>query len=408
MTWLRNPAHARWLERESDELLSFGAGAMVPEGFGHLDRAGQVDESQGTPLWLTCRMVHSYSLGVLLGRPGASTMVDHGLNALAEHFRDEVNGGWFSAVGPHPATCKEAYGHAFVILAGASAAAAARPGGYELLSEALEISERHFWRPDEGMVCETWDRDFTTSEAYRGVNANMHTVEAYLTAADVTGEEVWLERAAQITERVVDDFARAHSWRIPEHFDTDWNPVLDYNADTPAHPFRPAGATIGHWLEWSRLVLQVRAALKARGHRDPEWMVAAARELFDAAVREGWAVDGAPGFIYTVDFEGRPLVRERMHWVVAEALAAAAALSRVELDAELDQWYQTWWEYAANHLIDEEYGSWVHELDPTNEPSATVWAGKPDIYHALQATLMPRLPLTPMFAPALAESLLDD
>ena len=62
---------------------------------------------------------------------------------------------------------------------------------------------------------------------------------------------------------------------------------------------------------------------------------------------------------------------------------------------------------AANHLIDEERGSWLHELDETNQPAATVWGGKPDIYHALQATLMPRLPLTPMFAPALAAGLLD-
>ena len=29
------------------------------------------------------------------------------------------------------------------------------------------------------------------------------------------------------------------------------------------------------------------------------------------------------------------------------------------------------------------------------------WSGKPDVYHALQATLLPRLPLSPMFAAAL-------
>ena len=59
------------------------------------------------------------------------------------------------------------------------------------------------------------------------------------------------------------------------------------------------------------------------------------------------------------------------------------------------------------HLIAEEHGSWAHELSPDNTPSATVWAGKPDIYHALQATLIPRLPLTPSLAPALAQGLLD-
>ncbi|WP_434081178.1 AGE family epimerase/isomerase [Sanguibacter sp. Z1732] len=343
MTWLNSAAHARWLERESDELLAFGAGSMVTQGFGYLDRAGQVIEEQGLPLWITCRMAHSYSLGVLLGRPGAATMVDHGISTLAQHFHDDEHGGWFSAVGAGASDAKEAYAHAFVILAGASATAAGRPGGPDLLAEALGVSEQRFWREDEGMVAESWDRTFTELEDYRGVNANMHTVEAYVTAADVTGEDVWLARAMRICERVV-TVAREHFWRIPEHFTARWEPLLEYNADTPAHQFRPAGATVGHWLEWSRLVLQVRAGLQARGQDAPEWMLEAARELFDAAVREGWGVDGADGFVYTVTFDGRPLVRERMHWVLAEGLAAAAALYRVDPDPHLVRWYQMWWE----------------------------------------------------------------
>ena len=36
------------------------------------------------------------------------------------------------------------------------------------------------------MVVEEWDEAFTTLDAYRGVNANMHTVEALLAAADAT------------------------------------------------------------------------------------------------------------------------------------------------------------------------------------------------------------------------------
>lgn len=50
---------------------------------------------------------------------------------------------------------------------------------------------------------------------------------------------------------------------------------------------------------------------------------------------------------------------------------------------------------------------WVHELDRDNEPSTRTWAGHPDIYHALQATLMPRLPVWPAMAQALAEGRLD-
>ena len=270
MTWLSSPAHHRWLEQETDRLLDFGRAARLASGgFGWLDTSGRVEEGRPTELWITCRMTYVFSLGALLGRPGCGGLVDHGLAALDGLFRDAEHGGWFATVGDGAgaqAQEKGAYPHAFVILSTASAAAAGRPGARELLDEALEVSLRHFWDDDAGMVVESWDRAFTVSEPYRGVNANMHTVEAYLAAADVTGDVAWLERAARIVERVVHELAAGNDWRIPEHFDADWQPLMDYNADTPAHPFRPYGATVGHWLEWARLTLHTRAGFAVVGH----------------------------------------------------------------------------------------------------------------------------------------------
>ena len=409
MRWLGSPAHARWLEREADSLLAFAAGSPIDEGFGYLDADGEIVEPEGAHLWVTCRMIHSFSLGVLLGRPGAASMVDHGLAALAGPLADTAHGGWYAQVGPDGVIddTKAAYAHSFVILATSSAAVVGRPGAREALEEALAVSLRHFWDDEAGMVVESWDAAFSESEPYRGVNANMHTVEAYLAAADVTGDDAWLDRALRITQRVVGELAPAYSWRIPEHFDPDWQPLLDYHEDQPADPFRPAGATIGHWFEWSRLALHVVESLEARGRTAPEALATGAAALFAAGIEEGWSVDGDDGFVYTVTFEGAPLVRERMHWVVTEALGAAAALGRRTGEETYDAWYRLWWEYAAQHLIDEEHGSWVHELSPSNEPSATVWSGKPDIYHAIQATLIPRLPLAPTMATALGQGLLD-
>ena len=408
MTWLTTPAHARWLEQETDRLLAFGApSAVASGGFARLDERGVALDGPAE-LWITCRMTHVYALGALLGRPGCAPLVDHGLAALRGIFHDDEHGGWFAEVGADGPTDAEkaAYPHAFVVLATASAAAAGRPGARELLGEALAVSERRFWDDAAGMAVESWDPAFTEVDAYRGVNANMHTVEAYLAAADVTGDRVWLDRAVRIVERVVHGFARDNGWRIPEHFDSDWAPDLDYNVDTPAHPFRPYGATIGHWLEWARLTLHARAALTARGDVAPAWMLDDAVALFDAAVAEGWDVDGTPGFVYTVDWAGRPVVRERMHWVVAEGIAAAATLFAATGDPRFDAWYATWWDYAEQHLLDREGGSWWHELGPDNAVSRTVWEGKADLYHAVQATLIPRLPLTPVLAPALAAGLL--
>ncbi len=277
------------------------------------------------------------------------------------------------------------------------------PAAVELLDEALGVFLERFWDDEFGMVVEQWDESWSELDGYRGVNANMHTVEALLSAADVLDDPSLRAKAERIVTRVVHDLARGNEWRIPEHFDASWTPDLEYNRDEPAHPFRPYGATIGHALEWSRLALHLRAGL---GDAAPAWLLDDARSLFEAAVREGWAVDGNEGFVYTIDWEGRPVVRERMHWVVAEGTATAAALFSVTGDPSYDDWYTTWWEHIDARFIDREHGSWRHELSPTNEPSHVTWQGKPDTYHAFQATLIPRLPLTPTLAEALRRSLL--
>ena len=238
------------------------------------------------------------------------------------------------------------------------------------------------------MVVEQWDRDWTTLDGYRGVNANMHSVEALLSAADVLGDTSLRDKAERILTRVVHDLAAGNRWRIPEHFDADWQPVLEYNVDEPAHPFRPYGATIGHWLEWARLALDLRASL---GDRAPDWLLSDAVALFEASVREGWSVDGAPGFVYTVDWDGHPVVRERMHWVAAEATATAAALHEVTRDPAYAAWYETFWEHVATHFRDDERGSWRHELSPTTRAQRSHLGG--------QAGRLPRRPGHPAAPP---------
>ncbi len=93
-----------------------------------------------------------------------------------------------------------------------------------------------------------------------------------------------------------------------------------------------------------------------------------------------------------------------MHWVAAEGIAAAAALYRRTGEPAFAEQYSAWWRYVVEHLRDVELGSWHHELDAANRPQAVVWPGKPDLYHAVQATLLPRLPLAPGPARAVALS----
>lgn len=424
--WFGAPEHNRWLAEETHALLRYGRAACVPAGFGWIGPDGTVDTDRPVELWITGRMTFAFSLGALMGIPGCRRYADHGVRVLSRIFRDYKYGGWYSAVQHEldadghgiptdPQQRKECYQNAFVMLAAATATAADRPGAHELLRDAMDMQDQRWWDESYQMPIESFAADFTDPERYRGINAAMHTVEAYLAAADVSGDVKWLNRAVRIIDFAVNRQARANDWRLPEHYDTSWQPVLDYNQDAPAHPFRPYGVTPGHGLEWARLTVQARAALINRSLPVPEWMLDAAEELFERARVDGWRADGGPGFVYTTDFAGEPVVHERMHWVVCEGVSAAAALRRALLDdgrgeIEVEHYehcYRSWLDYAEEFLI-ESPGVWTHELDQSNAPSTRTWDGHPDIYHALQMTLMSRLPVWPAMGQALAEGRLDD
>jgi sulfoquinovose isomerase len=393
---------AEVLAAECDRLLEFGRHFAHPlGGAAWLDDRGRPDLTRPVFSWITARMTHVYCLGHLLGRSGDAKLATQGLSGLLGRLRDDHAGGWFTSIdddGKNPDE-KACYTHAFVVLAASSARTAGLEGADQLLAEALAIWQERFFDPEAGMFVDAWDRGFTRLDSYRGMNANMHAVEALLAAADASGEERLRDRALGIARRVVDDFAEPQHWRIPEHFDAHWRPMLEHNADRPDDPFQPYGATVGHGLEWSRLLLHLEAALGAEA---PDWLLSSAIALFERAAADGWAVDGADGYIYTTDWDGRPVVRDRMHWVLAEGFAAAAALHQRTGDDRYPQLAMTWWAYAERYLIDRERGSWHHQLNPRNEVIDTVWPGKPDLYHAVQATLIPRLPLAPSMAAALA------
>jgi mannose/cellobiose epimerase-like protein (N-acyl-D-glucosamine 2-epimerase family) len=400
------PGTAQWRQTEASRLIAFGRGAALPAGgFGWLDDAGLVDPEQPCPLYVNLRMTHVFALAHLAGVPGADSLAASGLAALAGRYEDPQNGGWFSAIdsaGRIVDATKSNYAHAHALLAASSALAAGIPGAAEALAAAVAAIERHFWSDAEGCALESWNAGFTELEPYRGANSNMHSVEAYLAAADVTGHPVWAARAASIATRLIDGYARAHRWRIPEHYDQGWQPVPDYNLDRPADQFRPYGTTPGHSFEWARLLLALEAAQPA----PPGWLLEAATGLFDVAVVDAWHRDAHPGLIYTVGPDGQPVVTARLHWVACEAVLAADALHRRTGEERFATAAAQWWAEIDRYFLDRENGGWWQELDPDPLqgliPAASTWSGKPDLYHSYQALLFPSLPLSPTAATALA------
>ncbi|MDO4665509.1 MAG: AGE family epimerase/isomerase [Actinomycetaceae bacterium] len=415
---LLSESEQKWLDEEFWALAQFAERARVDAGFSTMDAKGNADQAAGLQLWINCRMTHVFCLAALRGNERARDYAAHGIRVLRENFYDTANGGFYDALtfaGDAPLRDRKlAYAHAFVLLAASSGMVADIEGARELFVLAEDAHERHFWEPAYGLVCESFDASFTESEAYRGANANMHTLEASLACFDATGNPKWLAKAASILSFVLEQ-AYKIGWRIPEHFDTDWQLLPDFNRDNPADPFRPYGLTPGHGIEWARLAVNFwAAAQRLVGELDEamaeflDTLPRAAYSLFMQALEDGWAADGEPGLVYTTDFSGAPVVHERMHWTICEGAATAATLAtyseqagRDEDAAKMRELFNMFVGYARQYLV-EKPGQWIHELDRNNHPSFVTWPGKPDVYHGAQAMLVPTLPLTPTFATALA------
>jgi sulfoquinovose isomerase len=399
---MSQPGTAEWRRAEAGRLISFGAAAALPDGgFGWLDVNGGIDVTQPRPLYVNERMTHVFALAHLAGTADADALAVSGLAALVSRYADGENGGWFSSLdssGRVNDSTKSNYAHAHVLLAAASAVAAGIPGADSVLAAAAAAIDQHFWSDAEGCALEDWNADFTELEPYRGANSNMHSVEAYLAAGDVTGDPRWHARAASIATRLIDGYARANSWRIPEHYDENWRPLPDYNADRRNDQFRPYGTTPGHSFEWARLLLDLEAAQAS----PLAWLLDAATALFDTAVADAWHRDGHPGLIYTVGPDGQPVVTARLHWVACEAVLAADALHRRTGEDRFAVTAARWWDEIDRYFLDREGGGWWQELAPDMTPATSTWSGKPDVYHSYQALLFPSLPLSPTAATALA------
>jgi sulfoquinovose isomerase len=398
-SWLGSAQHQVWMADQATTLLSFFMASVDAQGrFVELDDDGQPLPYGSPPasaprqnLLTVTRVVHSYALGEMLGIPGCRAVVDTGLATLWDEHRDPVAGGYFEAVGRDGPgdTTKATYGHAHVLLAAASALAAGHAAAGRLFDDALAVIDEHFWSEQDGAAAtEACDREWRALEAYRGANSNMHLCESLLAAAEVGDRADLAERAARLATRFIDTQARSHGWLLPEHYDLSWEPMLEYNRDNLDDPFRPYGATIGHSLEWSRLVICARIATG----RVDDWFLEAAEALFQRGVSVGW--DGEHGGLaYTVGWDGAPANPDHYWWPIAEGIATSSYLERVTGGERYEDWYRMFWEYAAAHLIDHERGGWYPELDVHNRRKTHPWYGKPDIYHSLQACLLPVLPV---------------
>ncbi len=384
VSWLDTPGHQEWLRRGLSDVLTFALPSILPAGgFAYQDADGSPLPGRDPQLFLTARMAHSSAIGVRHGIPGSGELLDHAMASLVGLHADAEHGGWLSQ--PGTMTRKATYDHVHVGLAAASAAEVGHPTAAALLDAVTNVVDAHLWDPTTATLLESFAPDWSDSEDYRGANANMHGLEAFLAMGTATGDAVWHERGLAIADRLINGHARRHGWLLPEHFTAGWEELPEYNRDEPLHPFRPYGATFGHSLEWSRFLLQLDESPLVGS---PPWLLEAAEALTRRALDGGWALDGRPGLVYTVDWEGTPVADVRLHWPVCEGIQVTAMLFRRTGDWHWEEWYRRLWDHAARYFIDER-GTWRNELADDMSEGGVVWPGRPDVYHCAGALAGP-------------------
>ena len=247
---------------------------------------------------------------------------------------------------------RHCYGHAFVLLAYAGATKAGVHEAAALASETYDLLEDRFWDGRANLyVDEIAAGDWSAIAPYRGQNANMHMCEAMLSAYEATEESRYLDRALLLARRICVDLAAASDGLVWEHYHTDWTHDWDYNKDDPKNLFRPYGFLPGHFTEWSKLLLILER------YRPEAWMLRSARLLFDTALEKSWDHQRG-GMHYTFDRSGGILDTDRYYWVLAETIAASAALAVRTDDPGYWDWYDKAWAYAEARFVDHQYGAW--------------------------------------------------
>ena len=318
-----------FLKKIREGLFSFGHQFPSPGGSSYyLGDDGTPWKERNREAYVTCRMAHVYSMASFLGHEGSETLIDEALRGLLGELKDKENGGWYAGLTSdnEPLPMKQCYAHAFVILAATSGILAGREGERKgFLEDALATYDKYFWKEDEGLSSDTWNTEFTVEDDYRGLNANMHTVEAFLAAADVTKDEKYRARCGRIIDHVL-GWARDNSWRIPEHLPRTGSRISTATRNVRMIRLKPYGATPGHGLEWA---LITQWALTYHGAAEGDFILKKRRKSLQSCGCRCLERGRAPGIVYTTDWDGTPVVHDRMHWTLAEGINTAAVLYRV-------------------------------------------------------------------------------
>ncbi len=342
---------------------------------------GQIYDRDTRHLVSSTRLVFNYAQAHLrYGDEEYQRWARHGFDYLLSHHQHSSGHFIWQRNGSHIEDGRAmAYGHAFVLLAGAWAHRLKLPKAEALITSVWDFMEEYFYEAEHHAYADERDESLKTLSDYRGQNANMHSVEACLAAYEATSDQKFFNRADLIAKKFTVTLAAMADGQVWEHYDLNWKQDWTYNIDKPDDLFKPWGFQPGHQLEWAKLLLQLER------HHPSDWRVDVAIRLYSKAMEYGWDKEYG-GLVYGYAPDKSFADATKYFWVQAEAIAAAWRLYSLTGDTRYYQDYIQLWKWSWKHLVDHEYGGWYrivsregNKVEPYKSP-----AGKVD-YHTMGA-----------------------
>jgi mannose/cellobiose epimerase-like protein (N-acyl-D-glucosamine 2-epimerase family) len=323
----------------------------------YLDRQWRHHVDGPRTLVSQCRLIYTFSRAYERSADERYADLAHrGIAALIQYFHGPNAECWLWAChgnGNVEDDTSNAYGHAFVILALATAARIFRDDRYrDLALRTWAFMQRRFRDAQGGLI---WNisRDGQILEDVRSQNPLMHTFEALLVLAPLDESDATRRDAAQIW-----DFVKSRMPEpglLPEWFDAEWQPV---------NTGERAVVEVGHLFEWAFLLSEAQALFPEDDLLTP------ARQFLAAGMRHGY--DAAAGGIFSqIDYEGRVIVKRKGWWEQCEAIRAMQRhVARHEANEIVEPLRQSIG-FVRQRFVDDEYGGWY-----LNPPAA---AGEPSL-----------------------------
>ena len=384
-----------------------GLAGTRPAASRWLDDAGRPELDLPVELWITCRMTHVFALGHLLGRPGCGALVDHGLAGAdgavpGRRSRRLVRRG-------RPPTARPAARRAPTRTRSwcwrrRAPPAPAGPAPPSCWTRRSTCCSTRFWDDEHGMVVEEWDESFDRARRLpRRQRQHAHGRGAARGGGRHRRPGL-LDRALRVVEpcrarpRAAPPMAASGALRRA------WQPLLDYNGDQPRAslpPLRrhdrplagvgPAGAAPAGR---ARCLGPGLAARGRGGSLRRRRCARAGRST--ARTASSTPSTGRAGRSSASGCTGSPPRRPRPPRRCTRRPATRRTRSGTRPGGTTSPRCSST-ESRVRGTTSSTRGT---------DPAAWSGRGKPDTYHALQATLIPRLPLTPALAAALRDGLL--